>query len=176
MPAWCTCSALLRPLTGLPDFPRNWDLICLPAPQPPPSTCRGVLCARGWSCARLLPMDGAEKHRAVSCGAAAVQAGALGVPALLRLGLGGLLVGQERGSCSCLTSSHSRKCRVGLGWLQSLHWVCVGWMLMAQLLAEAPAGADAVCAALCCSRSLRGVPCLPSSTASAASPPQHRGC
>lgn len=69
-------------------------------------------------------MDGAEKHRAVSCGAAAAgRAGALGVPALLRLGLGGLLVGQDRGSSSCLTSSHSRKCRVGLGWLQSL--LCV---------------------------------------------------
>lgn len=69
--------------------------------------CREVQCCELWSC----------------CWAGR-SSGCASTVWLLRLGLGGLMMGQDTSSSSCLTSSLSRKCRVGLGWLQSLHCAC----------------------------------------------------
>lgn len=176
----CSVEATHRAM--LPDFPRNWDLLCLPtpAPQPPPSTCWDVLCARGWRCARLLPMDGAEKHRAVSSGCCCWAGRSSGCASTAEAGAGRAPGGAGQGLLQLFDLQPQQEMQSGAGlaavtalgvWGGCWWHSCWQKLLQEQMLSVQLSGEAA-----CCSSSLRGVPCLPSSTASAASPPQHRGC
>lgn len=69
--------------------------------------CREIQCCELWSCC---------------CWAG--SSGCASTVWLVRLGVGGLMVGQDRGSFSSFVSSHSRKSRVGLDQLQSPTCAC----------------------------------------------------
>lgn len=169
-PAWCTCSALLKPLTGqcsqsfqemgpqlLPSLSPAyagmfmsscWGLEVCKAPAH--RWCREVQCCELWSCCCWPGSSGC---------ASTVW--------LVRLGVGGLMMGQDRASSSSFTSSHSRKSKVGLGQLESPTCAC-GVDADGTVLSEAPAGEMLSVLvsgeAACCSSSLKAVPCLPSSS------------
>lgn len=121
--AWCSCSALLKPLAGQCSLTS-----CLPAVEtfletvtsvshPQPTAvhvlrCSYLLCAVVWRCVRLLPIDDAQKYTAWSykpwsyCCCPDMSSRYASTHCLVSLCVGGLMMGQDTG---CFSHSYLQR-------------------------------------------------------------------